>query len=81
MSNTQTIGPSVSTENIGALITDITRIFELAKGGKCVVYRGGRTPAAFIQNFYAIHLHREIQRKVLFEYKSIKNVKRTYQHT
>lgn len=74
MSNTQTIGPSVKPENIGAQITDINRIFELAKEGKAVVYRGGRTPAAFVQNFYAIHLHWEIQRKVLFEYKSIKNV-------
>lgn len=53
----------------GEQITDIKTIVELANKGKCVIYRGGRLPAAFIQNFQARHLQNEIDRKVIFHYK------------
>lgn len=40
----------------------------LANQGKCVVYRGGRIPAAFIQNFQARHFYNEIKAGVIFYY-------------
>jgi hypothetical protein len=70
--------PPIKPENKGAEITDIKRIIELANQAKCVVYRGGRTPAGFIQCFQARFLQQEIDRHVIFEYiKQQHNVKST----
>lgn len=64
-------------ENKGDLITDIETICRLANEGKAVIYRGGRTPAAFIQNFQARFLYNEIQRQLIYQYKKDTNVKST----
>lgn len=69
--------PAVNPDNYGPQITEIKRIIELANQAKCVIYRGGRTPAGFIQCFQANFLQLEIDRQLIFEYKSIKNVKST----
>ena len=57
-------------EGKGELITDINTIIELAKEKKAVMYRGSRTPAAFLAFFQAMHLHAEIEKKVIFHYKT-----------
>lgn len=49
-------------------ITTIVEVIQMANQGKCVVYRGGRIPAAFVQNFQARHLYNEIKAGVLFYY-------------
>lgn len=61
--------PAVKPENKGDLITDIETICKLANEGKAVIYRGGRTPAAFIQNFQARFLYNEIQKQLIYHYK------------
>mgnify|MGYP001558323130 CR=1 FL=1 len=59
----------LNTSRNGEQITDIKTIVELASKQKCVIYRGARVPAAFIQNFQARHLQNEIEQKVIFHYK------------
>jgi len=53
----------------GKMITAVEEVIQLAKARRAVVYRGSRVPAAFIQNFQARHLFREIELGVLHEYR------------
>lgn len=53
---------------MGNRITRIGQILKLASKGKNVYYRGGRTPAAFLQNFQARFLQTEIDRSVIYNY-------------
>lgn len=45
----------------GTQIFTLSTIVNLANKKKCVWYRGGRVPAAFIQNFQGRHLYNEMQ--------------------
>lgn len=58
----------LSLKHKGALITSIKEIILLANEGKCCYYRGGKTPAAFIQNFQARYLQNEVDSHVLYYY-------------